>query len=244
VLSLNKGMSILKNIEYKGWRHMVKILIADDEKDIRDIVTWYLSREGFEVFAAADGHTAMDIETSQLPDLLILDVMMPGLSGWEIAKTIQRNVPIVFLTALNAESDKINGFKLGADDYISKPFSPRELVARVHVILRRTGKLALTGDVLKIPPLSLEPGTQRVIVNEQIIELSAKEFELLYFLARHPQTIFTRATLVVNLWGYDFDGDDRTVDSTIKRIRRKIGIAGAFIKTVRGSGYKFEVDQS
>lgn len=223
---------------------MVKILIADDEQDIRDIVSWYLSREGFEVFAAADGHAAMDIEASQLPDLLILDVMMPGLSGWEIAKTVQRNVPIIFLTALNEENDKINGFKLGADDYIAKPFSPRELVARVHVILRRTGKLALTGEVLQVPPLSLEPGTQRVIVNGQAVELSAREFELLYFLARHPHTIFTRDSLVVNLWGYDFAGDDRAVDSAIKRIRKKIGVAGDFIKTVRGSGYKFEVEQS
>lgn len=223
---------------------MVKILIADDEQDIRDIVSWYLSREGFEVFAAADGHAAMDIEASRLPDLLILDVMMPGLSGWEIAKTVQRNVPIIFLTALSEENDKINGFKLGADDYIAKPFSPRELVARVHVILRRTGKLALTGEVLQVPPLSLEPGTQRVIVNGQAVDLSSKEFELLYFLARHPHAIFTRESLVVNLWGYDFDGDDRAVDSTIKRIRKKIGIAGDFIKTVRGSGYKFEVEQS
>ncbi|CQR74760.1 Phosphate regulon transcriptional regulatory protein PhoB [Sporomusa ovata DSM 2662] len=222
---------------------MVKILIADDEKDIRDIVTWYLSREGFEVFAAADGHSAMDIETSHLPDLLILDVMMPGLSGWEIAKMVQRNVPIIFLTALNDENDKINGFKLGADDYISKPFSPRELVARVHVVLRRTGKLALPGNVLQFPSVSLEPGTQRVMVNEKVIELSAKEFELLYFLARHPLTIFTRENLLVNLWGYDFEGDERTVDSTIKRVRKKIGVAGDFIKTVRGTGYRFEVDK-
>lgn len=223
---------------------MVKVLIADDEPDIRNIVTWYLNREGFEVFAAADGHEAVDIETAHLPDLLILDVMMPGLSGWEIAKTVQRNVPIIFLTALNAEDDKINGFKLGADDYIAKPFSPRELVARVQAVLRRTGKLALPGDVLQVPPLSLEPGTQRVMVNEQVLELSAKEFELLYFLVRHPHTIFTRENLLVNLWGYDFAGDDRTVDTTIKRIRRKLGIAGDFIKTVRGSGYKFGAEQS
>ena len=222
---------------------MVKILIADDEKDIRDIVTWYLSREGFEVFAAANGHEAMDIETANSPDLLILDVMMPGLSGWEIAKTVQRNVPIIFLTALNEENDKMNGFRLGADDYISKPFSPRELVARVHVVLRRTGKLALTGDVLQVPPLALEPGTQRVMVNEQAVELSSKEFELLYFLARHPHTIFTRENLLINLWGYDFEGDERAVDSTVKRIRKKIGMAEDFIKTVRGTGYKFEVDK-
>jgi DNA-binding response OmpR family regulator len=223
---------------------MVKILIADDEQDIRDIVTWYLSREGFEVFAAADGHAAVDIETTYLPDLLILDVMMPGLSGWEVAKAVQRNAPIIFLTALNAENDKINGFKLGADDYIAKPFSPRELVARVYAVLRRTGKLPLPGDSLQFPPLSLEPGTQRVMVNAQAVELSAKEFELLYFLLRHPHTIFTRENLLVNLWGYDFDGDERTVDTTIKRIRRKLGIAGDFIKTVRGSGYKFGVVQS
>ncbi|MDF2572806.1 MAG: srrA 4, partial [Sporomusa sp.] len=189
---------------------MVKILIADDEQDIRDIVTWYLSREGFEVFAAADGHAAVDIETTYLPDLLILDVMMPGLSGWEVAKAVQRNAPIIFLTALNAENDKINGFKLGADDYIAKPFSPRELVARVYAVLRRTGKLPLPGDSLQFPPLSLEPGTQRVMVNAQAVELSAKEFELLYFLLRHPHTIFTRENLLVNLWGYDFDGDERT----------------------------------
>ncbi len=223
---------------------MVKILIADDEQDIRDIVTWYLSREGFEVFAAADGHAAMDIETTYLPDLLILDVMMPGLSGWEVAKAVQRNTPIIFLTALNTENDKINGFKLGADDYIAKPFSPRELVARVYAVLRRTGNLPLPGDSLQFPPLSLEPGTQRVMVNEQTVELSAKEFELLHFLLRHPHTIFTRENLLVNLWGYDFAGDERTVDTTIKRIRRKLGIAGDFIKTVRGSGYKFGVEQS
>lgn len=223
---------------------MVKILIADDEQDIRDIVTWYLSREGFEVFAAGDGHAAMDIETSFLPDLLILDVMMPGLTGWEIAKAVQRNVPIMFLTALHAENDRMNGFKLGADDYIAKPFSPRELVARVYAILRRSGKLLLPGDSLQVPPLLLEPRTQKVMVNAQAVELSAKEFELLYFLVRHPHAIFTRDNLLVNLWGYDFAGDERTVDTTIKRIRKKLGTAGDFIKTVRGSGYKFEAAQS
>lgn len=222
---------------------MIKILMADDEKDIRDIVSWYLSREGFQVFTAADGNDAMDIEAQHLPDLLLLDVMMPGLSGWEIAKMIKRHVPIIFLTALGAENDRITGFNLGADDYITKPFSPRELVARVRVILRRNGKLALAGDVLEFPSLAIEPGTQKVIFNGEPIELSTKEFELLYFLARHPQTIFTRENLTVNIWGYDFAGDERTVDTTIKRIRKKLGIAGDFIKTVRGAGYKFEVDK-
>lgn len=222
---------------------MIKILIADDEKDIRDVVTWYLSREGFQVFAVADGHAALEIEGLHSPDLLLLDVMMPGLTGWDVAKAVNRNVPIIFLTALGAENDRMRGFNLGADDYIPKPFSPRELVARVRVILRRNGKLALVGDVLQFPSLSIEPGTQKVIFNEEPIELSTKEFELLYFLARHPQTIFTRENLTVNLWGYDFEGDERTIDTTIKRIRKKLGIAGDFIKTIRGKGYKFEVDK-
>lgn len=220
---------------------MIKILIADDEKDIRDIVKWYLNREGFQVFTAADGNEAMDIEAEHLPDLLLLDVMMPVLSGFEIAKIIKRHVPIIFLTALGAENDRIAGFNLGADDYITKPFSARELVARVRVTLRRNGKLALAGDALEFPSLVIEPGTQKVIFNKEPIELSTKEFELLYFLARHPQTIFTRENLTVNIWGYDFAGDERTVDTTIKRIRKKLGLAGDFVKTVRGTGYKFEV---
>lgn len=222
---------------------MIKILIADDEKDIREIVTWYLSREGFQVFAVADGNAAMEIEEMHSPDLLVLDVMMPGLSGWEVAKAVNRNVPIIFLTALGEENDIIKGFNLGADDYIAKPFSPRELIARVNVILRRNGKLALAGDVLKFPALSIEPGTQKIVFNKECIELSTKEFELLYLLARHPQTIFTREKLTITLWGYDFEGDERTVDTTIKRIRKKIGMAGDFIKTIRGKGYKFEVDK-
>lgn len=222
---------------------MIKVLIADDEKDIRDIVTWYLSREGFQVFAVANGNAAMEVETLHTPDLLLLDVMMPGLSGWEVAKAINRNVPIIFLTALGTENDRITGFNLGADDYIPKPFSPRELVARVRAVLRRNGKLALVGDVLQFPALTIEPGTQKVIFNGKSVELSTKEFELLYFLARHPQSIFTRENLTVNLWGYDFEGGARTVDTTIKRIRKKIGMAGDFIKTIRGTGYKFEVDK-
>lgn len=223
---------------------MIKILIADDEKDIRKIITWYLSREGFQVFAVDNGNAAMEIEVLHSPDLLILDVMMPGMSGWDVAKSITRNVPIIFITALGEESDKLKGFTLGADDYIAKPFSPRELVARVRVSLRRSGKLALVGDVLQFSSLTIEPGTQRVIFNEEAIELSTKEFELLHFLARHPQTIFTRENLMVSLWGYDFDGDERTVDTTIKRIRKKIGMAGDFIRTIRGKGYKFEVNKS
>jgi len=222
---------------------MIKILVVDDEKGIRDVVAWYLRRESFEVFTAIDGDEAIEMEAKHSPDLLILDVMMPGVSGWEVAKSITRNVPIIFLTALGEENDKLTGFNLGADDYIAKPFGARELVARVRVSLRRTGKLALVGDVLHFPSLSLEPGTQKAIVNGEAIELSTREFELLYFLARYPQTIFTREQLMINLWGYDFDGGDRNVDTTIKRIRKKVGIAGDCIEAVRGKGYKFAVNK-
>lgn len=222
---------------------MIKILIADDQNDIREIVTWYLSREGFQVFGAADGDSAMEIESLYTPDLLILDVMMPGKSGWDVAKSISRNVPVIFLTALGQETDKLNGFSLGADDYITKPFSPRELVARVNVALRRTGKLAMPGDRLVFPLLTIEPNTQNVTVNGEPIELTTKEFDLLYFLAHYPKMIFTREKLLVNLWGYDFEGDERAVDTAIKRVRQKLGVAGDYIITVRGKGYKFEVEE-
>ncbi|VBB08526.1 transcriptional regulatory protein c terminal [Lucifera butyrica] len=222
---------------------MIKILIADDSEDIRNGVAWYLRREGFEVFTAADGDEALEVETTHSPDLLILDIMMPGMSGLDIAKTLTRNVPIIFLTALGEENDRLTGFNLGADDYITKPFSPRELVARARVVLRRTGKLALTGDVLQFGSLSLEPGTQRVIYNGESTELSTKEFELLYFLAKNNHTIFTREKLLVNIWGYDYNGDDRVVDTTISRMRKKIGAAGDYIETIRGKGYKFEVNK-
>jgi DNA-binding response OmpR family regulator len=223
---------------------MIKILIADDQSDIREIVTWYLSREGFQVFSVADGDSAMEIETIHTPDLLILDVMMPGKSGWDVAQSIKRNVPIIFLTALDQETDKLNGFSLGADDYITKPFSPRELVARVHVTLRRAGKLATPGTRLEYPLLTIEPGTQNITINGENIELTTKEFDLLFFLARNPKTVFTREKLLVNIWGYDFEGDQRAVDTVIKRIRQKLGMAGDYIITIHGKGYKFEVEKS
>ncbi|TCL58637.1 two-component system response regulator ResD [Hydrogenispora ethanolica] len=220
---------------------MIKILIADDQRDIREIVGWYLAREGFQVLEAADGDQALEMETLHTPDLLILDVMMPGLSGWEVAKAMARIVPVIFLTALGQEHEKLTGFNLGADDYVTKPFSPKELVARVLVALRRTGKLASSG-VMRFPELTIEPGAQTITVRGEAVELSAKEFALLHLMARYPRTIFTREKLVANIWGYDFEGDDRTVDTTIKRVRHKLGAAGHYIVTVRGKGYKFEAE--
>lgn len=220
----------------------IKILVADDEPAIVEVVKLYLEKEGFIIYTAEDGESALAIETNQQPDLLILDVMLPKLSGWEICQTIKRPVPVIFLTAKSAEVDKITGFSLGADDYITKPFSPRELVARIKAVLRRSGLLQQNGTTLDFAELSINTASQGVECNGQTASLSPKEFELLFFLARHPHVAFSREQLLTNIWGYDFDGDDRTVDATIKRLRQKLHNSNyIYIHTVWGTGYKFEV---
>jgi DNA-binding response OmpR family regulator len=220
----------------------IKILVADDEPAISEVVKLYLEQEGFTVFTAEDGDLALAIETKEQPDLLLLDVMLPKMSGWDICQTIKRSVPIIFLTAKSAESDKITGFSLGADDYITKPFSPKELVARIKAVLRRSGLLQQSGATLNFAELSINTASQGVECNGQTAALSPKEFELLFFLARHPQIAFSREQLLTNVWGYDFDGDDRTVDATIKRLRQKLHNSNyIYIHTVWGTGYKFEV---
>jgi len=220
----------------------IKILVADDESAVCEVVKLYLEQEGFVVFTAEDGDRALEVETTQKPDLLLLDVMLPKISGWDLCQTITRSVPIIFLTAKSAEVDKMTGFSLGADDYITKPFSPRELVARIKAVLRRSGLLQAKGSVLQFNELSIHTEAQKVECNEQVTSLSPNEFELLVFLARHPQLLFSREQLLTNIWGYDFDGDDRTVDATIKRLRQKLNHANFnYIHTVWGRGYKFEV---
>lgn len=220
----------------------IKILVADDEPAVCEVVKLYLEQEGFIVYTAEDGDLALAIEIKERPDLLILDVMLPKLSGWELCQTITRPVPIIFLTAKSAEVDKMTGFSLGADDYITKPFSPRELVARIKAVLRRSGLLQQSGTMLHFTELSINTEAQRVECNEQLTALSPKEFELLLFLARHPQLLFSREQLLTNIWGYDFEGDDRTVDATIKRLRHKLNNPNyTYIHTVWGRGYKFEV---
>ncbi|HWR40933.1 MAG TPA: response regulator transcription factor [Patescibacteria group bacterium] len=220
----------------------IKILVADDEPHIREVVTLYLEKEGFEVYQAADGEEALDIEAHSRPDLLLLDVMLPKGSGWDICRSIDRQVPVIFLTAKTAETDKLTGFSLGADDYITKPFSPRELVARVKAVLKRSGLLRDPGVRLEFPGLSIDTLSQLAESGGRAATLSPKEFDLLLFLARHPRTVFSREQLLTNVWGYDFDGDDRTVDATIKRLRHKIANDDHdYIHTVWGVGYKFEV---
>lgn len=220
----------------------IKILVADDESSICEVVQLYLEREGFTVYTAADGDAATEIEAKTTPDLLILDIMLPKRTGWEICRSLTRRVPVIFLTAKSTEADKITGFSLGADDYITKPFSPRELVARVRAVLRRSGLIFETGDTMQFPGLTINPATQSVDCNGTAVTLTPKEFELLLFLARHPKVVFTRDQLLTNVWGYEFDGDNRTVDATVKRLRQKIACGdNLFIHTVWGVGYKFEV---
>ncbi|MCX7780959.1 MAG: response regulator transcription factor [Negativicutes bacterium] len=220
----------------------VKILVADDEPNILEVVELYLRREGFLVFTAADGQQALELDETCRPDLLLLDVMLPKLSGWEICRALPRHVPIIFLTAKGAENDKITGFSLGADDYITKPFSPKELVARVKAVLRRSGILFESGQKLSFPGLVITPETQTVECQGASIMLSPKEFDLLVFLARYQRQVFSRDQLLLNIWGYDFEGDARTVDATVKRLRHKLDNAAyTYIHTVWGKGYKFEV---
>ncbi|BBB91299.1 MAG TPA: response regulator transcription factor [Methylomusa anaerophila] len=220
----------------------IKILVADDEPNICEVLSLYLKQEGYVVYTAADGQQALEMEEKFRPDLLILDIMLPRLSGLEVCKAITREVPVIFLTAKGAEADKLAGFSLGADDYITKPFSPREVVARVKAVLRRSGLIYDAGSNLEFPGLIIDPSAQVVSAGGKIAALSPKEYELLLFFARHPKLVFSREQLLTNVWGYDFDGDDRTVDATVKRLRHKIdNPAQAYIHTVWGIGYKFEV---
>ena len=220
----------------------LKILVADDEPNIREVVGLYLKQEGFIIYSAADGREAVDLDLAHKPDLLILDIMLPKLSGWEVCRLIERNVPIIFLTAKGTEEDKMTGFSLGADDYITKPFSPKELVARVKAVLRRGGLLLDSGQNVTFPGLEINPAAQTAACSGNTLPLSPKEYDLLYFLARHPKQVFTREQLLLNVWGYDFEGDDRTVDTTVKRLRQKMANSQySYIHTAWGKGYKFEV---
>ncbi|MFZ5590470.1 MAG: response regulator transcription factor [Bacillota bacterium] len=226
------------------------ILIADDEEKIRQLVKMYLQKEGFAVAEAADGTTALEMLQQDRFDLLILDIMLPGMDGWEICRRVraQSDLPIIMLTARDDEIDRVLGLEMGADDYVTKPFSPRELVARVKAVLRRARSQPnsqTTGDDTKLQfgPLLIDPAGRTATAHGQPLQLTPREFELLYYLASHPGRAFNREQLLQSVWGYDYYGDSRTVDTHVGRLRDKLeqyGLAGV-IATVRGVGYKFEV---
>ncbi len=226
-----------------------RILVVDDEPTILEVVSMYLSREGFAVVTAADGTAALAAITQQRPDLLILDLMLPGIDGLEITRQLRAGgaLPIIMLTARNDETDRVVGLELGADDYVTKPFSPRELVARVKAVLRRT-QATPARDTASTPvvagQLRIDPAAHSVTLAGKALTLTAREFDLLLFLARHPHQVFSREQLLDQVWGYTFASDASTVTVHIRRLREKIEhdpTNPQFIQTVWGVGYKFEV---
>ena len=226
-----------------------KILIADDDPIVHESLKIYMQAEGFEVVDVYDGDAALAALDSSI-SLCVLDIMMPGKSGVEVCREIRKSsqVPIVMLTAKGEEVDKIVGLELGADDYIVKPFSPREVIARIKAILRRTEKNegeAAEKNVIRHNGLVIDLNSYTVLLRNQPVVCTPKEIEILYLLASHPGQVFTRDTLLSQVWGYDFAGETRTVDTHIKRLRAKLDSTGLgwSIKTIYGVGYKFEIHQ-
>ena len=222
----------------------LKILIVDDEARMRKLVKDFLTNKGFKVIEAADGEEAVDIFFAQKDiALILLDVMMPKMDGWEVLKTIRKysQVPVVMLTARSEERDELQGFSLGVDEYISKPFSPKILVARVEAILRRSK--AVSTDILEVGGICIDKAAHQVTIDGKEIELSFKEFELLAYFVENQGIALSREKILNNVWNYDYFGDARTIDTHVKKLRSKLGDKGEYIKTVWGMGYKFEVSE-
>lgn len=222
----------------------VKILIIDDEPSIHRVITAYLKVEGYEYQSAMDGLSGLAAARSYKPDIIVLDVMLPGMDGIELLTKLRResNVYIIMLTARSEETDKIVGLSVGADDYLTKPFSPRELVARIKAALRRiqgSPAPAEESTMLRFAHVQIEPAARRVWAGERQVELTAVEFDLMMTLAQHHGMVLSREQLLEKVWGYDYYGDTRVVDVHISHLRQKLGING-LIETVRGVGYRFE----
>lgn len=230
----------------------LRILVVDDEPNIREVVELYLQREGYEVEVAGDGAAALQAIERKSPDLIVLDLMLPAINGLQITRILREgdyNIPIIMLTAKSEEADRITGLELGADDYVTKPFSPKELVARVKAVLRRvSGKATVDAQAqpLTIGRITVNPTTRQVLVNDEDVILTAKEFDLLWFFMNHPGQVFTRDQVLDHVWGYDFFGDSSTVTVHVRRLREKIEVRPTkpeYILTVWGVGYKFAMDK-
>jgi len=226
----------------------VKILIVDDEERIREMIREYTSLEGFDIDEASNGVEALSLFKENTYTIVILDVMMPKMDGWSVCREIRKTsqVPIIMLTARGEEYDKLFGFELGVDDYMVKPFSPKELLARMKVIVRRnntsTNESNSSGEKLSFDGLVIEFISRNVYVDGSTVSLTPKEYELLSFFVQNTNRVFSRDQLLNSVWGYDFMGDDRTVDTHIKMLRESLGKYRKFIITVWGTGYKFEAD--
>ncbi|MCI9004020.1 MAG: response regulator transcription factor [Lachnospiraceae bacterium] len=221
----------------------LKIMVVDDESRMRKLVRDFLVKQDFEVIEAEDGEDALNKFYAQKDiALIILDVMMPKINGWEVCREIRENskVPIIMLTAKGEESDELQGFGMGADEYISKPFSPKILVARVEAILRRTSKK--DEEILEVGGIKIDRLGHQVLVDEKEVELSYKEFELLTYFIENKGIALSREKILNHVWNYDYFGDARTIDTHVKKLRSKLGQKGEYIKTIWGMGYKFEVE--
>ena len=222
---------------------MAKILIVDDEDSIREVVREYAEINGYEADEATDGIDALDKIRSTTYDCVILDVMMPRLDGFSAVKEIKKihpDMPFILLSALGEEYDRIHGFDIGVDDYVVKPFSSKELMMRIHAILKRVHPQAAVKDVMKVGNMEIDFSARTVTIDKERIALSPKEYELLAYLAKNAGIALTREQLLSNVWGYTFFGDDRTLDTHIKLLRKNLGPYAKYIVTLRGIGYRFE----
>ena len=221
----------------------MKLLIVDDEQRIRSLIAKYAAFEGYETAEAADGMRAVEMCRENRYDLIIMDVMMPELDGFSAVREIRKNssTPVIMLSARGEEYDRIHGFELGIDDYVVKPFSPKELMMRVAAVLKRTGaEKPAESDILEFDGLTIDFTARRVMIDGQELDLSPKEYELLFYMVRNRGIALNREKLISDVWGYDFFGDDRTLDTHIKLLRKQLGKYADRITTLRGVGYRFE----
>ena len=222
---------------------MTRILITDDEEKIRNMICKYAHYEGFETDEACDGLEAVEKCTKDNFDLCVMDIMMPNLDGFSAVKEIKKvkpDMPFIMLSALGEEYDRIHGFDIGVDDYVVKPFSSKELMMRIHAILKRVNASENSGDIMRVKDMEINFSARTVTINGERVQLSPKEYELLAYLAKNAGIALTREQLLQNVWGYDFFGDDRTLDTHIKLLRKNLGDYAKYIVTLRGVGYRFE----
>ncbi len=221
---------------------MIKILICDDEEGLRKIIRKYAENEGYVAYEAKNGLEAVQLENSENFDLIIMDIMMPELDGFSAVKEIRKtsNVPIIMVSARGEEYDKMLGFELGVDDYVVKPFSSKELMFRIQAILRRVGKNQNNNDIVKINGLVVDMSAYKVSIDDQVLQLAPKEYELLFLLVRNMNIAMQRSQIIETVWGYDYDGDDRTLDTHMKLLRKSLGEYASHIKTIRNVGYRFD----
>jgi two-component system, OmpR family, alkaline phosphatase synthesis response regulator PhoP len=224
-----------------------KILIIDDETDLIELVRYNLEKEGYAVVGAGDGESGVALIVREKPDLVIVDLMLPGMDGLELCRLLRQKpetaqIPILMLTAKTSETDRIIGLELGADDYVTKPFSPRELAARVKALLRRSSGIRQQESIIRHGDLSIDPASHEVRIGNRMIDLTATEYRLLQFLITHPGFVYSRSALIDGALGRDITVLERTIDVHIMSLRKKLGKCGERIETIRGFGYKFRVD--